>query len=81
MVREAEVSVAVVAVVMREPRGRGTETASSLHAAQDMHHTCGRIWISRSNGHNALPWRRSFQGCQSMLAAIASAAAVVLELS
>ena len=60
MVREAEVSVAVVAVVMREARGRGTETASSLHAAQDMHHTCGHIWTSRSNGHNALPWRHSF---------------------
>jgi len=71
------VSVAVAAVVMREVRGRETEAASSLHAAQDMHHTFGRIWTSRSNGHNALLWRRSFQGCQSMLRAIASAAAEV----
>ena len=60
MVREAAVSVAVVAVVTREARGREAEAAASLHAAQDMHHTCGRIWTSRSNGHNALPWRRSF---------------------
>jgi hypothetical protein len=51
---EAVVATAMAAVVGRESVVSETVAASGLQA-QHMHHTCGRILISRSSVHNALP--------------------------